>query len=222
MRQVTLTSVAAVLMVGLVAPVNAATLSIGFDQLSKVYLNTTYSTEMASGRYFGFGSFSGGFDPTTISQTNILSVLRDNTKWFKSFEASYVNSNDHSYVESATAATADGQYAFVVYINDTLSNIQAALSGSGAGITTQFGVFTYSNTEPSLRADLPQDPNVSPGDQSSFDTQFTLGATKNNFTAVSGLGAVSGSGIALIPEPTTGSLFLLGAGLMFLRRKSAS
>jgi hypothetical protein len=225
MKMAMLSSAAAVLLlVGLTAPAKAATLTISFDQLSKVYLNTTYSTKMADGQYFGFGSFIGGFNPTTatLSQANILSVLRDNTKWIKSFETSYKDSAEEDYIVSATTGTADSQYAFVIYINDTLANVQTALAGSGAGITTQFGVFTYSNTEPSLRADLPQDPNVSPGDQTSFDTQFTLGAAKNNFTAVSGLGAVSASGIALIPEPTTSSLFLLGAGLMFLRRKSAS
>jgi hypothetical protein len=226
MKQKILSSLAAALvMMAAIAPVKAATVGIGFDQLHAVYLDNTYTTEMAAGQYFGFGSFIGGFNPTTatLSQANILSVLRDNTKWFKSFETSYVASDDTVYnVSNATAGTADLQYAFVIYINDTLANVQTALAGSGAGITTQFGVFTYSNTTPSLRADLPRDPVDYPGDPTSFSTEFGLSAGLNNFTAVSGLGAVSGSGIALIPEPTTSSLFLLGAGLMFLRRKSAS
>lgn len=226
MKQKILSSLAAALvMMAAIAPVKAATVEIGFDQLSAVYLSNTYTTPMAAGQYFGFGSFIGGFNPTTatLSQANILSVLRDNTKWFKSFETSYVASDDTTYtVNNATAGTANAQYAFAIYINDTLANVQAALSGSGAGITTEFGVFTYSNTDPLLRADLPQDPADFPADSTNFSTEFGLSAGLNNFTAVSGLGEVSGSGIALIPEPTTGSLFFLGAGLMFLRRKMAS
>jgi len=223
MKQTILSNVAAVLvMVAAIAPAKAATVEIGFDQLSAVYLSNTYATAMATGRYFGFGSFINGFDPSTatLSQANILSVLRDNSKWFKSFETGYVASDDTTYtISNATAGTANAQYAFIIYINDTLANVQAALAGSAAGITTQFGVFTYTNTNASLRADLPQDPADFPADSTNFSTEFGLAAGLNNFTAVTGLGEVSGSGIALIPEPATGSLFLLGAGLLFLRRK---
>jgi hypothetical protein len=223
MKQTVLSNVAAVLvMVAAIAPAKAATVEIGFDQLSAVYLSNTYATAMATGRYFGFGSFINGFDPSTatLSQANILSVLRDNSKWFKSFETGYEASDDTSYtISSATAGTANGQYAFVIYINDTLANVQTALLGSAAGISTEFGVFTYTNTNASLRADLPRDPADFPADSTNFSTEFGLGTGLNNFTAVTGLGEVSGSGIALIPEPATGSLFLLGASLLFLRRK---
>ena len=208
-----------------VSSVKAATVEIGFDQLSAVYLSNTYTTLMASGRYFGFGSFIGGFNPSTatLSQANILSVLRDNTIWFRSFETGYVASIDTTYnITDATAGTADAQYAFVIYINDTLDNVRTALSGTAAGISTQFGVFTYANTIASLRADLPRDPGDFPADLANFSTEFGLRDGLNNFTAISGLGAVSEFGIALIPEPATGSLLLAGFGLLALRRKMIS
>lgn len=226
MNQTFLSNVAAALvMVATIAPAKSATVEIGFDQLSAVYLSNTYTTAMADGRYFGFGSFIGGFNPSTatLSQANLLSVLRDNSKWFKSFETGYVASDDTTYtISNATAGTANGQYAFVIYINDTLDSVRAALAGSAAGISTEFGVFTYANTNASLRADLPQDPADFPADSTNFSTEFGLATGLNNFTAVTGLGEVSGSGIALIPEPATGSLFLWGASLLFLRRKMLS
>ena len=115
---------AALVLMAAIAPAKAAVVEIGFDQLGAVFLSNTYATAMASGQYFGFGSFIGGFNPSTatLSQDNILSVLRDSTKWFKSFETGYVASDDKTYtISNATAGTANAQYAFIIYINDTLS-----------------------------------------------------------------------------------------------------
>jgi hypothetical protein len=94
------------------------------------------------------------------------------------------------------------------------------LNGSAAGISTQFGVFTYSNTDPALRADLPQDPAIAP-DPSSFSTEFGLGSSMNNFAPVAGKGSLVGvEGVALIPEPSSASLLFSGIALLALCRRA--
>ena len=206
----------------------AANVGIDFDQYGYVYTSytsSTVNTRMAGGSYFGFGSFNDSFDPTTITQANILSTLRSSANWFKSFETAYIDNNDTQYKNiTATAATADKQYIYAVYINDTLANVQAALAGSAAGISTQFGIFTYTNTNPLLRYDLPRDPGEAP-DRTGFSNEFGLGTGLNNFAPVAGKGSLVGiEGVLLIPEPTSGSLFFTGIALLALckrARKSA-
>ena len=202
----------------------AASVQISFDQFSAVYTGSSLTTTLASGSYFGFGSFSSSFDPTTITGANLLSTLRS-ANWFKSFDVGFIDSDDTSYtIANATAGTdpLGGQHAYVVYINDTLGNVQTALSGLAAGVSTEFGIFTYTNTVPASRAALPRDPADFPGDGNTFSTEFGLADGLNNFTAVSGLGSidVANNAIVLIPEPATGSLLLLGVGLLALRRKT--
>jgi hypothetical protein len=203
----------------LVSQAKAAVVQIGFDQLSNVFVNSSLSQSLASGSYFAFGSFSSDAFAGGITQANILSNLRNPTTWFKSFETSFANSDDYSYDISATAAVATGQLAYAIYINDTVSNVQAALSGSATGITKEFGVFTYSNSNPALRAALPRDPADFPGDASGFSTEAGLANGLNNFVAVAGLGNVATGGIILIPEPTSVSLLLLGLGYVVVARR---
>jgi hypothetical protein len=207
----------------LVSQAKAAVVQIGFDQLSNVFVNSSLSQSLTSGSYFAFGSFSSDTVAAGITQSNILSNLRSASTWFKSFETLFVNSDDHSYEIPATASIATDisprQLAFVIYINDTLSNVQAALSGSATGITKEFGVFTYSNTNPALRAALPRDPAEFPADASGFSTETGLAAGLSNFTAVAGLGSVAAGSIVLIPEPTSVSLLLLGLGCVAVARR---
>jgi len=204
-----------------VSPAKAATVEIGFDQLSAVYVNASQTTTLANGSYFAFGSFASSFDVTTITSANLLASLRS-SNWTKSFDVAFIDLDDTSYtIANATAATAAGQSAYVIYINDTLANVRTALLGSDAGVSTAFGVFTYNNTVSSARAALPRDPVDFPGDGAQFSTEFGLEAGFNNFVAVPGLGTINNDGIILIPEPATGSLLLLGAGLLgLLRRKT--
>lgn len=201
----------------------AAVVEIGFDQLSAVYTSSSRTTTLADGSYFGFGSFASSFDPTTITSSNLLATLRS-ANWFKSFDVAFIDSDDTSYtIANATAATDAGQSAYVIYINDTLANVRSALQSPLNGINKEFGVFTYNNTVSSARAALPRDPVDFPGDGAQFSTEFGLGAGFNNFVAVSGLGSVdeANNAIVLIPEPSTGSLLLLGAGFLgLLRRKT--
>ena len=206
-----------------VSPAKAATVEIGFDQLSAVYVNASQTTTLANGSYFAFGSFASSFDVTTITSANLLASLRS-SNWTKSFDVAFIDLDDTSYtIANATAATAAGQSAYVIYINDTLANVRTALLGSDAGVSTAFGVFTYNNTVSSARAALPRDPVDFPGDGAQFSTEFGLAAGFNNFVEVPGLGVVdeANDAIVLIPEPSTGSLLLLGAGLLgLLRRKT--
>jgi len=221
--------VGALLALLLVPQAKAAVVEIGFDQLSNVFINSSLTQSLANGSYFAFGSFSSDAVAAGITQANILTNLRNPSTWFKSFETSFVNSDDHTYeIANAIASTSTDisprQFAYAIYINDTVANVQAALaqSGSGAatGINKEFGVFTYSNTNPSLRAALPRDPATF-NDPSGFSTEFGLGTGYSNFTAVSGLGNVAAGGISLIPEPTSVSLLLLGLGYVAVgRRKS--
>ena len=81
----------------------AAVVTIGFDQFSRVYINSDkngtgdFINALASGSYFAFGSFNGSFDPTTVNSSNLLSTLRG-ANWFKSFDVAFVNSDFHQYL----------------------------------------------------------------------------------------------------------------------------
>jgi len=207
-------------MIGLAAmsDAKAATVVYGFDQLSNLFTSSSLSAELSPGSYFAFGSFSSSFDATTITSGNILSNLRDSTKWFKGFETGTLTGEDQSYEVVGTAATADNMYAYAVLINDTLANVQAAIAGSAAGISKNFGVFTYVNTNPALRSFLPRDPASYPGDPSSFSNEAGLSAGFNNFAPVGQLGVVTPTAVALvssIPEPSSATLLLV-ATLVFL------
>jgi hypothetical protein len=217
---------AAVFSLLLVPEGKAAVVQIGFDQLSNVFIDSSLNQSLANGSYFAFGSFSSDVVAAGITQSNILSNLRNASTWFKSFETSFVNSDDYSYdIANAIASTSTDvtprQFAYAVYINDTVSNVQAALSGSATGIAQAFGVFTYSNSNPTLRAALPRDPAEFPADASGFSTESGLAAGLSNFVAVSGLGNVAAGGISLIPEPTSVSLLLLGLGCVAVARRKS-
>jgi hypothetical protein len=205
----------------------AAVVTIGFEQLSKVFIDNSLTQSLASGSYFAFGSFSSDAVAGGITQANILTNLRNPSAWFKAFETSFVDSDYKNYViTDATASTSDDvsprQFAYAIYINDTVANVQAALSqtGSGAptGINKEFGVFTYSNTDPTLRAALPRNSEF-PADPSGFATETGLDAGFDNFVAVPGLGNVTASAISLIPEPSSVSLLLLGLGYVVVSRR---
>jgi hypothetical protein len=210
----------AVLVIGMIgfaamSDAKAATVVYGFDQISNLFTSSTLSSELSAGSYFAFGSFSSSFDATTITSNNILSALRDSTKWFKGFETGTLTGEDQSYEVVGTAATADNMYAYAVIINDTVANVQAAIAGSATGISNNFGVFTYVNTNPTLRSFLPRDPASYPGDPSSFSNEAGLAAGFNNFAVVGNLGSVTPTAVALIPEPSSATLLLV-ASLVFL------
>ena len=211
----------------LVPQAKAAVVGIGFDQLSNVFIDSSLTQSLANGSYFAFGSFSSDSVAAGITQSNILTNLRSTSTWFKSFETSFVNSDDYTYdILNATASTSTGtsprQFAYAIYINDTVANVQAALSGGATGITKEFGVFTYSNnSNPALRAALPRDPTDYPADGGSFATTTPSGAGLNRFIAVPGLGNVAAGGISLIPEPSSVSLLLLGLGCVAVARRKS-
>ena len=212
----------------LVPQAKAVVVGIGFDQVSSVFINSSLTQSLADGSYFAFGSFSSDSVAAGITQSNILTNLRNPSTWFKSFETSFVNSDDASYDISATASTSTDssprQFAYAIYINDTVANVQAALAqtglGAATGITKEFGVFTYSNSNPALRAALPRNP-ADFSDDSGFSTEFGLAAGFNNFVAVPGLGNVAAGGISLVPEPSSISLLLLGLGYVAVSRRKS-
>ena len=190
----------------------AATVVYGFDQITDLFTSSSLSTALSSGSYFAFGSFYPAFDARTITSANLLSTLRDSSKWFKAFETATLTGVDQSYSVTGTAATASNMYAYAVFINDTVANVQAALLGSATGISTAFGVFTYVNTDATLRAVLPRDPADYAGDANSFSNEIDLPATLNNFAPVGSLGIVTSGGVALqVPEPSSAKLLLVAA-----------
>ena len=217
-------TVVAIGMIGLAAmsDAKAATVVYGFDQISNIFTSSSLSSELSPGSYFAFGSFSSSFDATTITSGNILSTMRDATKWFKGFETATLTGEDQSYEVTGTAATADNMYAYAVIINDTVANVQAAIAGTATGISKSFGVFTYVNTNPALRSFLPRDPASYPGDPSSFSNEAGLAAGFNSFAAVGNLGVVTPTSVALIPEPSSAKLLLVAAllALPWMRRTS--
>jgi len=226
MKTSNISKVAGALLALLLVPqAKAAVVEIGFDQLSNVFIDSSRTQGLATGSYFAFGSFSSDTVARGITQANILTNLRSTTTWFNSFATSFVNSADHEYtITDAIASTSTDisprQFAYAIYINDTVANVQAALSGTATGITREFGIFTYSNTNPALRAALPRDPATF-NDPSGFSTESGLGTGFSNFTAVSGLGNVAAGGISLIPEPTSVSLLLLGLGYVAVARRKS-
>jgi len=230
MKTSNISKVAGALLALLLVPqAKAAVVEIGFDQLSKVFVGNSPSPELATGSYFAFGSFSSDTVASGITQANILTNLRSTSTWFKSFETSFVNSADHEYtitnaIASTSTETSPRQFAYAIYINDTVANVQAALAqtglGAATGITREFGIFTYSNTNPALRAALPRDPATFT-DPSGFSTEFGLGTGFSSFTAVSGLGNVAAGRISLVPEPTSVSLLLLGLGYVAVARRKS-
>jgi len=232
MKTSNISKVAGALLALLLVPqAKAAVVEIGFDQLSKVFVGNSPSPELATGSYFAFGSFSSDTVARGITQANILTNLRSTSTWFKSFETSFVNSADHEYtitnaIASTSTETSPRQFAYAIYINDTVANVRDQLAlaegfaGAATGITREFGIFTYSNTNPALRAALPRDPATFT-DPSGFSTEFGLGTGYSNFTAVSGLGNVAAGGISLIPEPTSVSLLLLGLGYVAVARRKS-
>ena len=223
MKTSNISKVAGALLALLLVPqAKAAVVEIGFDQLSKVFIDNSRSQELATGSYFAFGSFSSDTVARGITQANILTNLRDTSIWFNSFGTSFVNSDDHTYeIANAIASTSTDisprQFAYAIYINDTVANVQTALSGAATGINKEFGVFTYSNTDPTLRAALPRNSEF-PADPSGFATETGLDAGLDNFVAVPGLGNVTASAISLIPEPSSVSLILLGLGYVAVAR----
>lgn len=209
----------------LVSQAKAAVVGIGFDQVSNVFIDSSLTQSLENGSYFAFGSFSSDSVAAGITQSNILTNLRSTSTWFKSFETSFVDSDDYTYdILNATASTSTDvtprQFAYAIYINDTVANVLAALSGSATGITKEFGVFTYSNSNPALRAALPRNP-ADFSDESGFSTEFGLKDGFNNFVAVPGLGNVAAGGISLIPEPSSVSLLLLGLGCVAVARRKS-
>jgi len=230
MKTSNISKVAGALLALLLVPqAKAAVVEIGFDQLSKVFVGNSPSPELATGSYFAFGSFSSDTVASGITQANILTNLRSTSTWFKSFETSFVNSADHEYtitnaIASTSTETSPRQFAYAIYINDTVANVQAALAqtglGAATGITREFGIFTYSNTNPALRAALPRDPATF-NDPSGFSTEIGLGTGFSNFTAVSGLGNVAAGRISLVPEPSSVSLLLLGLGYVAVARRKS-
>ena len=221
----------ALLVVGLIgftviSDAKAAAILYGFDQGMDIYKSNSLTTKLSAGSYFAFGSFySSTFDPTTITQNNLLASLRDTTKWFMGFETPLivptVASPDVLYSISGTAATADNMYAYALFIDDTYANVKAAISGSATGISNNFGLFTYSNTKSNLRYDLPRD-SAFFADPSDFDMQVGMPSGFNNFVAVGNLGVVTASAVALIPEPSSAHLLLVAAllALPWMRRTS--
>ena len=207
----------------------AAVITIGFEQYSKVFIDSLATQSLASGSYFAFGSFSSDAVAGGITQANILSTLRNPSTWFKAFDTSFVDADYRNYViTNATASTSDAvsprQFAYAIYINDTFDNVRDQLAlaeidpGAATGINKEFGVFTYSNTDPTQRAALPRDSDY-PADPSGFSTDTGVGDGLNNFVAVSGLGNVTPSAISLIPEPSSVSLLLLGLGYVAVARR---
>jgi hypothetical protein len=208
----------------------AAVVTIGFEQYSKVFIDSLATQSLATGSYFAFGSFSSDAVAGGITQANILSTLRNTSTWFNSFQTSFVDSAYNNYViTTATASTSTDtsprQFAYAIYINDTFENVRDQLAlaeadaGAATGINREFGVFTYSNTVPDQRAALPRAPVDFPGDASSFSTDTGQPDGINNFVAVSGLGNVTASAIGLIPEPSSVSLLLLGLGYVAVARR---
>jgi len=207
-----------------VASGRAITVDIGIDQLALTYTDTTYLNEIIGGS-IRIGRLGVAENALAVSdKTSFDALLADGAKWTQygatatylpgDLMATYTfNNNFETFVENY-ASTTLVEKPFQLYV--------AVTSGSNL-----FGLFTWrGNTGDVSRFALTSDdtPYFSFANEAYDDGRL-------NLEAVAGYGAVrimSGSmdsAIALVPEPSSASLLLLGSalllGLSSIRRASS-
>lgn len=205
-----------------VASGRAVTVDIGIDQLALTYTDTTYLNEIIGGS-IRIGRLGVAENTLAISdKTSFDAFLADGAKWAQygaaanylpgNLEATYTFSSDFEpFVQNAGTA---GEQPFQLYV--------AITSGSNL-----FGLYTWrGNTGDVSRFALTSDENPY---FSFVNEAFDDG--RLNLEAVAGYGAVriingvTDSAVALVPEPSSASLLVLGSALLLgvssIRRTSS-
>jgi hypothetical protein len=205
-----------------VASGRAVTVDIGIDQLALTYTDTTYLNEIIGGS-IRIGRLGVAENTLAISdKTSFDAFLADGAKWAQygaatnylpgNLEATYTfNSDFEPFVQNAGTA---GEQPFQLYV--------AITSGSNL-----FGLYTWrGNTGDVSRFALTSDENPY---FSFVNEAFDDG--RLNLEAVAGYGAVrimngaTDSAVALVPEPSSASLLVLGSALLLgvssIRRTSS-
>jgi hypothetical protein len=205
-----------------VASGRAVTVDIGIDQLALTYTDTTYLNEIIGGS-IRIGRLGVAENTLAISdKTSFDAFLADGAKWAQygaatnylpgNLEATYTFSSDFEpFVQNAGTA---GEQPFQLYV--------AITSGSNL-----FGLYTWrGNTGDVSRFALTSDENPY---FSFVNEAFDDG--RLNLEAVAGYGAVriingvTDSAVALVPEPSSASLLVLGSALLLgvssIRRPSS-
>lgn len=211
---------------------NCVTVSIGIDQLMLTHSSSSFANEIPSGS-FRVGRLvvsEGGLG--VANRTGFDAFLSDNTQWLQYGSAA-------NYVRGSTSAT----YTFTNHFEPFVENYGSTsvalpeqpyqLYVAVTSGTDLFGLFTWRGTDGSVsRFALTADD----APVLSFTNEgFNDG--RGNLEAVSGLGLVRVASFdangdtlvspaaALIPEPSSASLLVLGSVLLFgvssIRRASA-
>lgn len=209
-----------------IASGRAVNVEVGIDQLALTYTDTTYLNEIIGGS-IRIGKLGVAENALAISnKTSFDAFLADGAKWTQygatanylpgNLAATYTfNNNFEPFVENyGSTTTTLPERPFQLYV--------AVTSGSDL-----FGLFTWRGNS---------------GDVSRFvltaDDALVLSFTNEayndgrlNLEAVAGYGAVrimvgaTDSAVALVPEPSSGSLLLLGSALLLgvssIRRASS-
>lgn len=196
-----------------VASGRAVTVDIGIDQLALTYTANNYLSEITSGS-IRIGRLGVAENALSISdKTSFDAFLADSSKWAQygattnylpgNLEATYTFSNNFEAFVANYGSTTLAEQPYQLYV--------AVTSGSNL-----FGLFTWrGNTGDVSRFALTSDENP----YFSFSNEgFDDG--RLNLQAVAGYGAVRtmsvslDSAVALIPEPSSASLLLLGSALL--------
>jgi len=195
-----------------IASGRAVTVDIGIDQLALTYRDATYLNEIIGGS-IRIGRLGVVENTLAFSdKTSFDAFLADGAKWAQygatvnylpgNLEATYTfSSNFEPFVQNAGTA---GEQPFQLYV--------AVTSGSD-----MFGLFTWRGTtgDVSRFALTADDAPVLSFTNEAFDDG------RLNLEAVAGYGAVRvlngsvDSAVALVPEPSSASLLLLGSALLF-------
>lgn len=202
-------------------------LQSGTQVTSSYVIPGTASTAIGNNMAFRFGTFTGGFTPTTSNVAN----------WFSNF----IGINGYVAVGSTSVGrlTASITAGDVQAINAPVSsNTGVGTDGSksiasgaqlyaivwNAAYTSNTGggnVFNPSAT--GLQAGIFTNPGWLMPVSGSLDTTTYTFSLSSGTSALTGLGSVDlvnkGLTMALIPEPTSGSLLLIGASLVLMRKR---
>jgi hypothetical protein len=196
-----------------IASGRAVSVEVGIDQLALTYTDTTYLNEIIGGS-IRIGKLGVAENALTISdKTSFDAFLADGAKWTQygatanylpgNLAATYTfNNNFEPFVENYGSTTLP-ERPFQLYV--------AVTSGSNL-----FGLFTWRGTtgDVSRFALTADDTPVLSFANEAFDDG------RLNLEAVAGYGAVRvlngsvDSAVALVPEPSSASLLLLGSALL--------
>jgi hypothetical protein len=214
MKSIKKVTYAVILSVALIASHGSAvTVEVGIDQMALTYVDSSYANEILGGS-LRVGRLGVAESALAMSdRTTFDAFLTDSSKWLQygatatyrpsDLSASYTFTNNfESFVENYGSATLPEQ-PFQLYV--------AVTSGSNL-----FGLFTWRGSDGSVsRFPLTSDdaPVLAFANEAFDDGRLNLEAVAG-YGAVRVLNGSVDSAVALVPEPSSASLLVLGSAML--------